>query len=509
MSGTFPGLTGIDYTQTPNLGLFKPIANMAVGFWGDLWNSNADTIDSAIHVATGGGPYLPLAGNATVFGPTTFSAPLNYSATGGGTAVRSAQDRARDWLNVLDYGAVMDGATNNLAAFNAARAAAVFNGAIQVPRGSTAFPNGISAGIATPVLWQLDGTTFPGGSAPITTIGMPGDVVEGFFNGNKYFGKRNALKGPGAVVRVDLIQTDTTGGNTNDLVNGINVIGQQNYGNTNQQWLIAAVSDSYGDTPGGGVVGIQSTVRKHSGAQCWAVQTVALDDTGLPTSANGHGLLGVEFATRAHNIDDGANIVAFGGVGIRKGMHITCNRSTFAAWQNARVYPAGQIAFDAAGNTSWKCATGHTSAATPTTFAQDRTANPTYWTANGTGNNPDDETGFSNAIMISGDSAATKTYIGSVYGLDTTVSAYSVFDARGAYAPFNYSGNPVAAVRMSAGQIVDFNGGPALNSVPGAYLQYRTATQRLYYVMAGVDVWSVDASGNVRAKGTVTASTTP
>jgi hypothetical protein len=51
-----------DYTTTPNLGLYKPIRNMAVGTWGDLWNSNADALDSAIHFATGGGPFLPLAG---------------------------------------------------------------------------------------------------------------------------------------------------------------------------------------------------------------------------------------------------------------------------------------------------------------------------------------------------------------------------------------------------------------------------------------------------------------
>jgi hypothetical protein len=63
---------------------------------------------------------------------------------------------------------------------------------------------------------------------------------------------------------------------------------------------------------------------------------------------------------------------------------------------------------------------------------------------------------------------------------------------------------------MSAGHIIDFNGSASLVSNPGgAYLQYRTATQRLYYVVAGVDQWSVDASGNVRARGTVTGSTTP
>lgn len=452
MSGTS------DYTVTPNLGLFKPIANMAVGTWGDLWNSNADAIDSAIHASTGGGPYLPLAGGATVFGPATFSGatthtgPLNYTATGG-TASRAAQDRAADFLNVLDKGAVMDGGTDNTAAFNATRAAAQLNGTIQVPRGKLLGISGITAGITTPVLWKTDGTTFSNGTSPIVTMGIPGDVTEGFFNGNKYFGKRSMVKGPGAVLRVDMIQTDTTGGNTNDICNGINVITQQNLGNTNQVWGIAVVGDVYADAASGGFVGLQSTVRKHAGAQAWAIQTVSLDDTGLATSANGRALLGAEIAVRALNVDDGGNVVAFGGVGLRKGIHLTMNRAGTA--------PA------------------------------------------------DNETGFSTAIYVSGDANATKTYISSVYAVDTTVDTYQVFDARGAGAPFNYGANPVAALRMSAGQIIDLNGGPALNSAPGSYLQYRTATSRLYYVVAGVDKWSVDASGNMRCAGTVTPSTTP
>jgi hypothetical protein len=43
----------------------------------------------------------------------------------------------------------------------------------------------------------------------------------------------------------------------------------------------------------------------------------------------------------------------------------------------------------------------------------------------------------------------------------------------------------------------------------GHYLQYRSSTQRLYYVVGGTDRWSVDASGNMRCAGTVTPSVTP
>jgi hypothetical protein len=172
----------------------------------------------------------------------------------------------------------------------------------------------------------------------------------------------------------------------------------------------------------------------------------------LASSANGRGLLGAEIAIRATNVDDATNLGSWGNVGNRKAVHISLTRTVGA---------------------------------------------------------PDVESGFSHAIWISGDNTATKSYISSVYGVDTFVDTYQVFDARGAGAPFNYGSNPVAALRMAAGQVVDFNGGPALNSAPGAYLQYRTATSRLYYVVAGVDMWSVDTSGNVRAKGTLTGSTTP
>ena len=73
-----------------------------------------------------GGPFLPVGGG-------TMTGPLNYTATGG-TASRSAQDRAADRLNALDLGFVGDGVTNNQAAF-AAMMALTGNQAVYFPAG--------------------------------------------------------------------------------------------------------------------------------------------------------------------------------------------------------------------------------------------------------------------------------------------------------------------------------------------------------------------------------------
>lgn len=73
------------YTQTPNLGLFKPTPNSDTGTWGYHLNSNADTLDTMLNTGAGG-----------VF------LPVSYTATGG-TVSRAAQDRAADNLNVRDF----------------------------------------------------------------------------------------------------------------------------------------------------------------------------------------------------------------------------------------------------------------------------------------------------------------------------------------------------------------------------------------------------------------------
>jgi hypothetical protein len=48
-------------------------------------------------------------------------------------------------------------------------------------------------------------------------------------------------------------------------------------------------------------------------------------------------------------------------------------------WKNSTAVVAGDHYFDGVANVYYKCLVDHTTAALPTTFAEDRTANPTYW----------------------------------------------------------------------------------------------------------------------------------
>ena len=93
----------------------------------------------------------------------------------------------------------------------------------------------------------------------------------------------------------------------------------------------------------------------------------------------------------------------------------------------------------------------------------------------------------------------TNAYVAAFGGLGNIAAGAVGFDA----SQMTFSDAVKVAMRVGSGNVIDVTGNAS------AYLQYRTATSRLYYVVAGVDQWSVDASGNVRARGTVTGSTIP
>jgi len=108
----------------------------------------------------------------------------------------------------------------------------------------------------------------------------------------------------------------------------------------------------------------------------------------------------------------------------------------------------------------------------------------------------DIETNFSYGIWASTDATA-HLYTKSMFGVAMNTQTYQVFDSRGAIPPY-ISSNPLASLRMLAGHIVDFNGGPSLSSGPGNYLQYTTSgTQRLRYMVGATERWSIDNNGGM------------
>jgi hypothetical protein len=59
----------------------------------------------------------------------------------------------------------------------------------------------------------------------------------------------------------------------------------------------------------------------------------------------------------------------------------TLNPADYPGWQNSHLYNViGEIVRDDSNSSLWKVQFTHTSAVAPTTFQQDRNANPTYWT---------------------------------------------------------------------------------------------------------------------------------
>jgi hypothetical protein len=96
-------MSGTDYTTTPNLGLFKPISNRAIGTWGDLWNANADVLDAAVAGSGSAGTVTNVAtsGAGITGGPITTSGTLSVQWNGGAvTALDSTLSLSAGTLKV-------------------------------------------------------------------------------------------------------------------------------------------------------------------------------------------------------------------------------------------------------------------------------------------------------------------------------------------------------------------------------------------------------------------------
>jgi len=249
-----------------------------------------------------------------------------------------------------------------------------------------------------------------------------------------------------AVVNIQRTTTHT-GGAGGAVATSLRVGTTVGAGVSNQEWTLLAACTT-NSTAGGAAVGgdLQGIRTATSSAPIWGGIFNAIDQTGVSSSAVHGAILAGEIDIRASDADDGPNGQSLGGVGLRKCVQFNIVR------QNTAV-----------------------------------------------------DLEVSNGIWFSAQEETHSTYLSAI-GFATNTQTYQVLDTRGAVAP---AAGICAAVRMDHDQIIDFNGGSGFKSAAGSYLQYRAATSRLYYVVAGVDKFSIDASGNVRAAGTLTGSTTP
>lgn len=142
--------------------------------------------------ATGsGGSVTSVVGGAGLTGgtiTTTGTLAVDYAATGTPT-LRTQPDRAgEDYINVMDYGAVLDGVTNDSAAFNEAYTLATTDASIWVPRGAVHRVTGLPSRSSGNVLWKLDGDTIDATDTTLNGLG-DGDLTETFDSGVKSFRK--------------------------------------------------------------------------------------------------------------------------------------------------------------------------------------------------------------------------------------------------------------------------------------------------------------------------------
>ena len=288
---------------TASIGAYLPLAGGTLTGPVYLAGDPTDALQAATkayvdaHSGSGGGPgFLPLSGG-------TMLGPLNYTATGGTTS-RSAQDRAHDWINVTDFGAVLNGTTNDTAAWAAARAAATDYGTIVVPRGRQFVNTAPTGGPATPVLWRYDGN-YVGSSGTTPVVGMGTDIVESFV-GSKYFARSNTATGFLApVVRIDST-VNHTGGVAHNTVTALRINATPTSSAAEDTLGVAAVITS--TKPSGGnlvaVTGysvVSPTGRNHA---AFGGNISATDNTGLKSSASGISSIGAEFDVLANDDDD-------------------------------------------------------------------------------------------------------------------------------------------------------------------------------------------------------------
>lgn len=223
------------------------------------------------------------------------SAQVGFVAAGAGAVARTAQDKMRETVSVLDKGADPSGLTSSLNAFAAAYAEAIAGSRIRIPPGNYAGVSGFLAGTKF-VIWEADGQPNGGG-----LWYLPGLVQQGFATRRINVIGQTVADGDNknSFVR----EASHTGGSPGFVCTNVTVSTNVGANNTNFEWGLLSILNNSAAT--GENVAIYGQGNKLAVGPTWAGVFEARDKTGQanPTA----GLLGLEVDIFANGTDTNNN----------------------------------------------------------------------------------------------------------------------------------------------------------------------------------------------------------
>lgn len=226
----------------------------------------------------------PLDANKMMPSPVSGDTSASPATAVGATNPRAISNHLADFVNVRDYGAKLDGSTDDSAAFAHAKANATDGQNIVVPPGTTttvnlsAIPQG-EAGKTN--IWWLFGRTLPGGS-PLFTFGS--DTVFSSINGGLWLHRDDNITGQGPALRTDVtFKHDGDNGAATQANCNANAV---SFSGASGLWCNQTIMHTSA-TNGAQIAESASAFREGIGGQMWGRYTEASDKTGLSSDKSG------------------------------------------------------------------------------------------------------------------------------------------------------------------------------------------------------------------------------
>lgn len=440
--------------------------------------------------------FVRATGGLTILGPLA----ANLIASGGTTS-RTLANRAADTLNVKDFGAVLDGITNDATALNAARAAATNNQTIWVPAGQIFKTFNPTSGPGS-VYWKMDGNTFPSSTQIVSGMGVA-DVLETNAGGKFLIRGSTNVNNTSPVLRVDSTTTYSgyAAGNVSSALK-VNMTGAP--GNNAYNWAINTVlfANSTGGANNNQDVAYAATIRRTGSSATWQYYGNTIDSSGYAPNSGSAIVIG-EFDISC-NGPEGANTNYAPGTGGRAGMHFPVATYQPPAWIASTAYvsiiPASVVQPISPNGYTFVCTTAGTSGVSqptwPTTPGTTVTDGSVVWTCGTT-----IATQVSRMFDLGG---GTGVSIGA--GMFMTADFYNACIDLSWATLTPFSGSAPAAIRLASNMLIDFSANQTLVGQNVRTLGYNSSLTKLQYIKSGSEMFSVTDVGNGAFAGTLQAA---